>query len=59
MEMRPDLAMRWPREQRRGFLTRLDTAALLSADRGAGKVIHSTPGLTLGADQAPFSPGRF
>jgi len=34
--MCPDLAASWSREQRRGFLTRLDTAALLYADRWAG-----------------------
>jgi len=39
------------------FLKRLDTAALLSADRGAGELAHSTPGLILGADRAPCFPG--
>jgi len=57
MAMRPDLATSWAREQRRGFLTCLDTAALSLADRGAGKVAHSTPGPILGADRAPCSPG--
>jgi len=54
---RPDLALSWTREQRRGFLTRLDMTALVSADRGAGEVVHSAPGLALGADCAPCGPG--
>jgi len=57
MAMCPDLATSWAREQLRGFLTRLDTAALLSEDRGAGEVAHSTPRPTLGADRAPCAPG--
>jgi len=57
LAMRPDLALGWIREQRRGFLTRLDTTALVSADRGAGEVVHSAPGLALGADRAPCVPG--
>jgi len=55
--MRPDLALSWTREQRRGFLTRLDTTALVPADRRAGEVVHSAPGLALGADRAPRAPG--
>jgi len=51
--MRPDLAMGWSGEQRRGFLTRLHTAVIVSSDRGAGKVVHSALGLTLEADRAP------
>jgi len=54
---RPHLALSWTREQRRWFLTRLDTTALVSADRGAGEVVHSAPGLALGADRAPCAPG--
>jgi len=57
LAIRPDLALSWTREQRRGFLTRLDTTALVSADRGAGEVVHSTPGLALGADRSPCAPG--
>jgi len=38
LAMRHDLALSWTREQRRGFLTRLDTTALVSADRGTGEV---------------------
>jgi len=57
LAMRPDLALSWSREQRRGFLTRLDTTALVSADRGAGEVVQSAPGLAVGADRAPCSPG--
>jgi len=57
MAMRPDLAASWIREQRRGVLSRLDTATLMSADRGAGEVVHSAPGLSLGADRAPCAPG--
>jgi len=57
LAMRPDLAMTWTREQQRGFLTRLDTAALVSADRGAVAVVHSAPSLSLGADRAPCAPG--
>jgi len=57
LAMRPDLARSWTRDQRRGFLTRLDTTALVSADRGAGEVVYSAPGLTLGADRAPCGPG--
>jgi len=57
LAMRPDLALSWNREQRRGFLTRLDTKALVSAERGAGEVVHSGPGLTRGADSAPCAPG--
>ena len=56
--MRPDLALSWTREQRRGFLTRLDTTALVLADRRVGEVVHSAPGLALGADRAPCAPGR-
>jgi len=41
--MRHDLANDWSREQRRGLLTRLDTAALLSADRGAGEGLARYP----------------
>jgi len=41
MVMRPDLAQILVRQQRRGFLTRLDTTALLSVDRGAREVMHS------------------
>jgi len=57
LAMRPDLALSGSREQRRGFLTRLDTTALVSADHGAGEVVHSAPGLALGADRAPCAPG--
>jgi len=57
LAMSPDLALSWTREQRRGFSTRLDTTALVSADRGAGEVVHSAPGLALGADRAPCAPG--
>jgi len=57
MAMRPDLATCWAREQRRGFLTSLDTAALLSADHGAGEVAHSNPRPTFGAERAPCAPG--
>jgi len=57
LAMRPDLALSCTREQRRAFLTRLDTTALVSADRGVGKVVHSAPGLALGADRAPCAPG--
>jgi len=57
LDMRHNLALSWSRLQRRGFLTRLDTTALVSADRGAGKVVHSAPGLTLGADHAPCASG--
>jgi len=56
LAMRPDLALRCSREQRRGFLTRLDTTALVSADRKAGEVVHSDPGLALGADRASCVP---
>jgi len=56
LEMRPDLALSWTREQRRGFLTRLDTTALVSADSRAGEVVHSAPCLALGADRAPCAP---
>jgi len=56
LAMRPELASSWTREQRRGFLSRLDTTVLVSADRGAGEVVHSAPGLSLGADRAPCSP---
>jgi len=31
--------------------------ALFSADRGAGEVVHSAPGLALGAERAPCAPG--
>ena len=55
--LHPDLALSWTREQRRGFLTRLDTTAFVSADRGAGEVVNSAPGLALGADRAPCTPG--
>jgi len=58
LAMRPDLALSWAREQRRGFLTRLDTTALVSADRGAEEVVHSAPGLARGADRAPCVPGN-
>jgi len=58
LAMRPDMALSWTREQRRGFLTHLDTTALVSADRGAGEVVHSAPGLALGVDRAPGAPGR-
>jgi len=57
LAMRPDLALSWSWEQRRGFLTRLGTTALVSADRGAGEVVHSAPGLALGANRAPCAPG--
>ena len=57
LAMRPDLELSWTREQRRGFLTPLDTTALVSADSGAGEVVHSASGLALGADRAPFAPG--
>jgi len=57
LAMRPDLELSCTREQRRGFLTRLDTTALVSADRGAGEVVHSASGLALGADRAPCAPG--
>jgi len=57
LAMRPDLELSWTREQQRGFLTRLDTTALVSADRGAGEVVHSAPGLALGADRAPCAAG--
>jgi len=57
LAMRPDLALSWSREQRRGFLMRLDTTALVSADRGAEEVVHSAPGLVLEADRAPCAPG--
>ena len=57
LAMRPDLALRWTREQRRGFWKRLNTTALVSADRGAGQVVHSAPGLALWADRAPCAPG--
>jgi len=57
LAMRPDLALSWSREQRRGFLTRLESTALVSADRGAGEVVQSAPGLALGADRAPCTPG--
>jgi len=57
LAMRPDLVISWTREQWRGLRTRLDTTALVSADRGAGEVVHSAPGLTLGADRAPCAPG--
>jgi len=54
----PDLATSWTCDQLRGFLRRLDTTALVSADRGAGEVVHSAPCLTLGADRATCAPGR-
>jgi len=57
LTMRPDLAPSWARGQLRGFLTRLDCAALFSADRGTEETMHSTPRTSLGADQAPCSPG--
>jgi len=57
LAMRSDLALSWTREQRRGFLTRLDTTALVSADRGAAEVVHYAAGLDLGADRAPCAPG--
>ena len=57
LSMRPNRATSWIREQRRWFLTRLDTTALVSADRGAGEVVHSGPGLTLGADRPSRAPG--
>jgi len=57
LAMRPDLALSWTREQRRGFLTRLPTSADVSADRGAGEVVHSVPGLILGDNHAPCAPG--
>jgi len=41
LAMRPDLWKSWARKQRRGILTRLDTAAQLSADRGTGEAMHS------------------
>jgi len=55
--MSPDLATSWTRERRQGFLTRLHATALVSADRGAGQVVHTAPGLILGADRAPCAPG--
>ena len=57
LAMRPDLVLSWTREQRWLFLTRLDTTTPVSADRGAGEVVHSAPGLALGADRAPWAPG--
>jgi len=57
LAMCPDMALSWTREQRRGFLTRLDTTALVSADYWAGEVVHSAPGLAFGADRAPCAPG--
>jgi len=57
LAMRPDSPLIWTREERRGFLTRLDTTALVSADRGAGEVVHAAPGLPLGANCAPWAPG--
>jgi len=57
LAMRPDLALSWTREQRRGFLRRLYMTALVSADRGAGEVVHSAPGLAFGADRVPCAPG--
>ena len=57
LAMRLDLALSWTREQRRGFLAGLDTKVLVSADRGAGEVVHSAPGLALWADRAPCAPG--
>jgi len=57
LAMRPDLATSWTCEQQRGFLSRLDTTALVSADFGAGEVVHSAPDLFLGADRAPCAPG--
>ena len=57
LAMRPDLALSWTRKQRRVFSTRLDTTALVSADRGAGEVVQLAPSLALGADRAPCAPG--
>ena len=57
LAMRPDLALSWTRELRRGFLMRLHTTALVSAERGAGEDVHSAPGLTRGADRALWAPG--
>jgi len=53
LAMRPDLALSWTREQRRGFLTRLDKTALVSADRGAGEVVVAVGGPTAGRGAAP------
>jgi len=58
LAMRPDLAESWTRERRRGSLTLLDRTALVSADRGAGEVLHFAPGLTQGADRATCAPGH-
>jgi len=55
LAMRLDLETILVLERRRGFLTRLETAALLSADRGPGKALHATPETTFGADRAPCS----
>ena len=57
MAVRPDLATCWAREQRRAFSTSLDTAALLSADSGAGEVANANPRPTFGAERAPCAPG--
>ena len=57
LAMRPDLALSWTLEQRRGLLTRLGTTALVSADRGAGEVVHAAPGLALEANLAPCAAG--
>jgi len=57
LAMRPDLALSWTWGQRRGFLRRQDTTALVSADPGAGEVVHYAPGLAFGADSAPCAPG--
>jgi len=38
--MHLDLATSWAWEQRRGVLTRLDIAVLLSADRGTGEALR-------------------
>jgi len=56
LAMRPDLELSWTREQRRGFLTHLDMAALVSDARGEGEVVHSAPGLAIAAGGAPCAP---
>jgi len=57
LAMRPDLETSWFRGQRREFLTRLETTALVSSDHGAGEVVQSAPGVTPEADPAPCAPG--
>jgi len=57
LAMRLDPELSWSREQRRGLFTRLDTTDFVSADRGTGEIVHSGPGLALGADRAPCVPG--